>query len=586
MIKKVVRQMLTAQILSALTVSVCLLIDSIMIGRFLGVGAIAAYGLANPILLAIGAVSSMLAAGIQMACSRSIGMGSQLETNRGYSTAIALAAGLSLAGMAAVLLFTAPLATLLGAGVEGELFDSTRDYLRGFIIGTPGSMGCLILVPFLQMGGQSALLIAAVLTMTLTDVALDLLNALVFHGGMFGMGMASSLSYYAAMLVGAFYFLSKRCVFRFSFRLFSLRKLAELFRGGIPTVFTMASTVILTFVMNKLLLGTGGSDAVAAYSVIMSVGNAANCVATGTGGVALTLSGMLYHEEDRTGLRLLLGTMARRTTLLGLCVSALLAAFAPACVGLFIADAGATQDMAVLGLRLFTGGLLPCCLISALKNCYQGTGRIGLTEMISLCEGAVLPCIAALALSRLWGTTGAWLFYICGEWTALLGISLIVWIRARRVRLDAGDYLLLLRDFGVPPEGMLERDIQTLVEVGDAAREARAFCRNQGQGEAFCERVGLCVQQVAGNIVTHGFAGGAGRHLLMRLQNKGDRWVLRFRDDCAAFDPVRHAAQSPDKVGSGLRLMAELSDEIRYTYSLNLNNLTLVFHSAPEGSRP
>ena len=66
MIRKLTKQMLTAQILSALTVSLCLLIDSIMIGRFLGVEAIAAYQLANPILLVIGALGSMLAAGIQV----------------------------------------------------------------------------------------------------------------------------------------------------------------------------------------------------------------------------------------------------------------------------------------------------------------------------------------------------------------------------------------------------------------------------------------------------------------------------------------------------------------------------------------
>ena len=42
MIRKLIRQMLTAQIFSALTVSLCLLIDSIMISRFLGEKAIAA----------------------------------------------------------------------------------------------------------------------------------------------------------------------------------------------------------------------------------------------------------------------------------------------------------------------------------------------------------------------------------------------------------------------------------------------------------------------------------------------------------------------------------------------------------------
>ena len=43
-----------------LTVSLCLLIDNLMIGRFLGEGALSAYGLAGPVLLIIGAMGSML----------------------------------------------------------------------------------------------------------------------------------------------------------------------------------------------------------------------------------------------------------------------------------------------------------------------------------------------------------------------------------------------------------------------------------------------------------------------------------------------------------------------------------------------
>ena len=111
MIKKLVRQMLAAQVLSALTVSLCLLIDSIMIGRFLGVDAIAAYGLANPILLIIGAVGSMLSAGIQVVCSKSLGKGSQEETNKGYSSAIAVAVIVSVIFAVLVLLLRKPIAT-------------------------------------------------------------------------------------------------------------------------------------------------------------------------------------------------------------------------------------------------------------------------------------------------------------------------------------------------------------------------------------------------------------------------------------------------------------------------------------------
>ena len=234
MIRKLVRQMLAAQVFSALTVSLCLLIDNVMISRFLGETGMAAYSLANPVLLAIGAVGSLLAAGVQVACSKSLGRGSQEETNAGFSSAVTLGGVISILFAVAVVVFRSPLASAMGAGQQGELFEQTRDYLAGFSIGAPGSMGALVLVPFMQMAGQSTLLILAVLGMTVTDVALDLLNVLVFHGGMFGMGLASSLSYYVAMAVAAVYFLSRRSVFRFSRKLVTGRKMSELSAAVCP----------------------------------------------------------------------------------------------------------------------------------------------------------------------------------------------------------------------------------------------------------------------------------------------------------------------------------------------------------------
>ena len=317
MIRKLIRQMLSAQILSALAVSLCLLIDNIMIGRFLKEAGMASYSLANPLLLSIGAIGTLLSAGVQVACGKSLGSGSQEETNAGYSSAVAFAAAVSLLFTAVVVAFAPFLARVMGAGRSGELFDMTRGYLIGFSLGAPGSMGALVLIPFLQMAGQGNLLIVAVLTMTVTDIGLDLLNGLVLHWGMFGMGLASSLSYYAAIAVVGFYFLSKKCVFRFSLKQVRREKIAELFRGGIPAGFNMASSVIMVFLLNRILRATGGQDALAAFAAITTLGNSANCITTGIGGVSLTLSGIFFHEEDRSGLRELIRLLCRYGAVLG-----------------------------------------------------------------------------------------------------------------------------------------------------------------------------------------------------------------------------------------------------------------------------
>ena len=578
MIRKLIRGMLAAQILSAMTVSLCLLVDNIMIGQFLGEGAMAAYGLSNPILLAIGAIGTLLAAGIQVACSRSLGMGSQEETNAGYSSAVALGLVISVTFAVLVTLFRSPLATLMGAGMEGTLFEDTRDYLVGFSIGAPGSMGALVLVPFLQMAGQSNLLIVAVLAMTVADIGLDLLNVLVFHGGMFGMGLASSLSYYVAMVIAGFYFLSKKCVFRFSRKLVTRRKIGELFRSGIPAGFNMIATVLLVFILNRVLSGFGGengSAAIAAFTVIQTIGNTANGISTGTGGVSLTLSGIFFNEEDRKGLREVLGSLARYSVVLGLAVGGILVIFAPALVGLFLPTPGETQNMAVLGLRLFAIGLIPCCINNAIKNLYQATGRETLTEVYSMLEGAVFPTVSALIFIAVLGVNGAWLYFGVGEALMLLCCGILIRIRTGKMPWQDGAALLLREGFGGAPEDLMEAEINSLQEVTDVAEKAGAFCRMHGQSARVSYHIQLCIEEMAANTITHGFAmDQKEHHLFIRLLNKKDYWVIRFRDDCGAFDPV-HYVPAEGKDGLGIRLVLDIAEKANYTYSMNMNNLAL-----------
>ena len=581
MIRKLVRRMLTAQIFSALTVSLCLLIDSVMISRFLGETAIAAYGLSNPLLLAIGALGTLLAAGIQVVCSRALGLGSREEANAGYSSALAVTAVVSLVFVAVVLIFSSPLAAAMGAGRSGELHRATKDYLAGFSIGAPGSMGALVLIPFLQMGGQSGLLIAAVLAMTVSDVALDLLNVFVFNGGMFGMGLASALSYYAAMIVAAVWFISKKCIFRFSWRSVNRKTIAELFRCGIPAGVTMLASVILIYTMNRLLNALDGSIAVAAYTVIMSIGNAANCITTGIGSVSLTLCGIFYHEEDRTALRETVRLLCVRGVFLGLGMGILLLIFASAFISLFITQAGKAQDAAILGLRLFAVGLIPCCINNTLKYAYQASGRAGLTEIISLIEGALFPALAGFVCSRFLGTTGAWLAFGAGEILTLIAIALLIRGISGEAPWKKDAFLLLRKGFGAAEEQTLETDISSIAEVTAAAESAERFCLERGQDARTSSHIALCIEEMAANVIQHGFTKDRkAHHLSVRITDVQNRWILRFRDDCSAFDPV-HFVPEEEGQGLGIRLVLAMTEEAHYTYSLNLNNLVLKLSGNP-----
>ena len=543
--------------------------------RYLGSGAIAAYELANPVLLIIGAVSSMLAAGIQVTCSKSLAMGSREETNRNYSTAVFFALVISAVFTIVVFLLRDVIAHAVGAGSNEQLFKDTREYMAGFVIGAPGAMIALVMAPFLQMAGKSTLLVAAVAGMTVSDVVFDLLNVRVFKGGMFGMGLASSLSYYVAVLIAIFYFLRPKCEFHYSQKLVSRKKLMELLRGGVPTAVNTISSVVLVFALNWVLLQTGGAAAVAAYAVISGIGGAANAISTGIGGVSLTLSGILFNEEDQNGLKGLLKALLRYGVILGVAVGILLALLAPVFVGLFVPKAGEAQSMAVWGVRLFAVGLLPCCIVNAVKSYYQGTGRVGLCEIISVAECALLPLISSIVLSAAFGIRATWLFFALGE---VLTVALIfVHAAAKTKERRIPDMLMLLDErFGVSEDERMEVVIHSMADVIEAAEAAGKFCLSRDESGKFANRIALCVEEMASNTVLHGFKQGGSNYLSVRILHKGDKWVLRFRDDCTAFDPLHYVPPEGAPDALGIRLLLGMADEAMYAYSLNMNNLTLV----------
>ena len=581
MIRKLFRQMMVTQIVSSMTVTLCMLIDSIMIGRFLGVDAMAAYGFSQPVLLAFAAPGAMISAGIQVVCGRTLGSGDREGTDACFTVSAALTALISAVGLVFVLLFASPLCTLLGAGDPGPgnpVFYLTRDYLRGFILGVPAFLTAQIMVPYMQMSGNRTRLVAAVVLMTVSDVVFDFLNVLVFRGGTFGMGLASSLSYYAAVAVGLGYFVRKDCLFRL--RRDGLRRdmAGALLLNGVPTVINQLSLVLLVLLFNRILRAVGGNLAVAAYSVISTVSNLCYAFSSGIASVALMLSAIFCADEDRSSLCTLVKTMSRSAVAVLSAVTALVLLLARPMVGLFLQDDPEALSLAAGGLRLFSLCLVPCALNTAFKFYYQGIGRVRLMEAISVLQNLVLPGLAGLILSRPLGTTGVWLAFLCGETAALGLICLHVWRANGRVRLSAEDFALLPPTFGAAAEDCFECTVRSTQEAVSCSEQAVAFCLRHGQGETSSSLIGLCIEEIACNIIRYGFSDGKEHSVDVRLVIQSGTRVLRIRDNCARFDPIHylelHRRDDPS-AHMGIRMVMAAAKDVSYLNTFGLNNLTL-----------
>ena len=583
MIKKLFRQMSTTQIISAMTTTLCLLIDSIVIGRLVGVDAMSAYGIASPLLIIFAALGTMMVNGVQVQLGKAMGRGDTGSANACYSTSILLSLGLGAVWILLVYAAGNPLCTLLGAGTpsaDNVVFQLTGDYLRGFMLGAPFFFLSQIMSAYLQAAGKRKLLLISVIAMTVTDVVFDLLGVFVFHSGMFGIGLASGMSYLAAFAVGLGYFLKKNCLFRFRFHSFQPQSAVGILRAGSPVLLNQVFFTVRTLVFNLLLLDLGGNLAVAAFAVFTTLCNLMYSIGVGTGSVALMLSSIFYNEEDRTSLHSLVRAMVPHTTMLIAAAVLVGELAAPWLIRLFLGADPEMLAIAVPGLRLVLIWLIPNVLCGLFKNYFQGIRRTRITNLVAFLQAIGLMLPSVWLFSRLFGLTGFWIGSVVGQFLTLLVIAILVWVKCGRMSFSAEAFSYLSPDFGAQPENC--RDL-TILDVETAVLASQTlcdFCREKGVDAKTAMLIGLCVEEMTVNIIEHGFTKDKLSHNVdVRLVIGEDKRIIRIRDNCVNFDPTNYLElhQSSDPAAHiGLRMVMAMVKEAIYVNTLGLNNLTLI----------
>lgn len=580
MLKKLIRQMLFTQILSSMTVMICLLIDSIMIGRLFGVDAISAYGYASPVLLVFSAISLMIGAGSQVLCGRTMGKGDRDGTNRCFTAAVTSSLVISVIGIAVVFIFSDPLCTLLGAGVnkaDNPVFDLTKSYLRGFVLGAPAFMLQQIMVPYMQMAGNRKKLLIAIGAMSIGDILFDLLNVFVFKMGIFGMGLASALSYFVAIIFAVSFFLNKNCIFRFKSSLLNKTIFLSLFKEGSPVLINQVCLVLLPLARNNLLTYYGGSTAVAAYSVISSVGSTLFSIGTAVNSVSLTLSSIFFADKDKKSLKEAMKVLITYSVSVYLIFDIIILLAARPIVLIFIKDVSAS-DMAILGMRLVVPSYIPCVLNSAFKNYYQGIGHTKPTMVICMMQNFIMTVISALILGSLLGATGVWLSLACGEILTSTFVFTYISIRNKKFSYRLDDLLLMSEIQGINDEKLFNQVITKQEDVVDVSKKASDFCNGHGFERKTGMYIALAIEEMANNIISYGFSDGKAHSIDIRIIANDEDAMLRIRDNCRNFDPVKYLElhQIDDPVAHiGIKMVMKLVKDAKYETSLGLNNLLI-----------
>ena len=554
-IRHTFRNSVVGIIMAAVAVLLGVVIDGIIIGRYLGPDCMAAYTLTAPIISIFTAVSSILSTGVQVICAQRIGANDIPGARRAFSVCMTGTVIISVILTVTAVIFRDNIAVLLGAsGDSAGLLPLASDYLLGLALAGPAGIFLFEFNSLIRLDGGSTRIIVAVAVMTVLDVISDLLDVFVFRGGMLGMGLATALSYIVALVIMGLHFLKKDIIFRFSFKGMRITDLRDILFTGAPSAVGAASTALRTLVHNLIMAGTAMSiNAVAAFGVLNTVFNFTSCVLIGVAITTSMIAGMILGEQDRKSARELIIIAVKTAVIIGTGLAAVIFIFAQPLASVFGSEDGEVMvELATRGLRFFSVSLIIYGINSVFTNYLQGIRRMGCSLIFSFLHTFVFTAAAAIALAGRLESDAVWISFGVGEVLTLLSLCAYTYLRT-------GNLLFLPKNWGVPEDDVLNLTVTDSSEVKNACGKVAEFCTAKGASPEMAAVMSSCTEELCSIIAEHGFDGN--KMLEMRLVYRDGELVMRMRDNCRPYDPTAQ--------------MKRHDASVNYLNSLDLNIVTI-----------
>ncbi len=572
---------LLAFIMLSLSSSVGSMVDGIVIGQFLGVDSIAAFGIINPLMIAFSIIGAVVSAGARNRFTSLLGAGKTEQARQVFSLACALSTGFAAALMLFLIIFSGPVTSALGASRNtAGLLPLARDYLIGISFGLPAMNLVRVLNGFMPLDNDRNLPVISSIFLTVSDIVMDLAAVLFFHGNTLEMGIATSISYYVALAVLLTHFRKKDIFLRFQFRRLPWKETAAILGRGMPSGVCRLGNTLRCIFMNRMLALIASSAAIAAYSVHRQADSFFNPVTIGMADTVALLAGILVGEEDRPMMKRLLFTSVQATLVITAGIAALIWLFAPGFASLYIKDNPEALRLAVTAVRCYAIGMPLNGLNLIYLNYFQGIGKSLLASVSGfICESGLL-ILSAAAMMPLLGAEAVWWAFPVSQFLVMCYYGVVVAMESRRIKIHREglfNRVLLLPDtFDVPDRNKLDVTITGMEDVMQLTDKVWDFCELHSCDSNIKTKLVLSVEEMAGNVIHHGFADGKAHCIEVRILKKGDGYYARFRDDCLIFDPIRQIKLLSDEDPThhiGLRMISAIAKDIQYTCVLKLNNI-------------
>ena len=381
------------------------MVDTIIVGRFIGVNALAAVGTTGGLTFFVLGFVVGLTAGFSVIVSQKFGAKDIRSMKKAVAMSILTAGVISLVVSALAVLLCKDLLSLLNTPYD--IIDDAASYLSIIFLGIVATIYYNLLASILRALGDSKSPLYFLLIASVLNIAGDLVAVLLLDMGVQGVALATVVSQGLSALLSSFYIVKRYPSLHLSKSDWALDwpMIGNLLRIGIPSALQLSVCAIgVMFV--QAFINKMGSDTVAAFSVGIKIEQLVTLPLM-TLGVAMTTfagqnlgAGML--NRVRQGVK--------SATLLVVIFSAvaftLLLAFGNDLARLFIdANNVGVIEKVQIYLNMTSPFYIPLGLIFVLRSTCQGMGS-GLIPMLSSIQELLFRVLAALTLPIYLGYMG------------------------------------------------------------------------------------------------------------------------------------------------------------------------------------
>lgn len=267
------------------------MVDSIVVGNFIGDKALAAVGTGFPIIFMLSSLFMGIGMGATIMISQFYGANDYDNVRETVNTINTALIGGSIPLSVIGAFCAKPLLRLMNVPDDGTL-EMASVYLVVIFIGMVGMMGFNINAGILQGLGDSKSSLLFLLTASIANIVLDLLFVLVFRWGVFGVAFATIIGQILSWVCGVFFINKHYSFVHISFLRFKFDKalFVKAMKLGIPSGIQQALFSIGIMVMQSLvnsygstfMAGFNGANKIDSFA-FMPIQSFSNAVTTYTG---------------------------------------------------------------------------------------------------------------------------------------------------------------------------------------------------------------------------------------------------------------------------------------------------------------